>query len=239
MVKLDDLAVTYKWSRRRKSIGLSVTTDGKLVIHAPYGTPPAKIAQVVAKHRAWIERQAAARREAWARLKEGEAFYLGQPYRLTLGLGAREAVELGTRELRVWLKRADDPGWPALRAWYRRQGELIIQARLRAYSAQMGLTVARVEVRDWKSRWGEYRPGARGLLRFNWRLILLPAEILDYVVVHELAHLKEPGHTPSFWLLVSKVLPDYAPRRRWLNHYGAPFLLWQPSGSLLPAPPRP
>ena len=74
-------------------------------------------------------------------------------------------------------------------------------------------------------RWGECR--LNGPLRFNWRLILLPGKILDYVVAHELAHLQTPGHSPGFWRLVEQVLPDYRRGRQWLNHYGAPFLQYK------------
>ena len=82
-----------------------------------------------------------------------------------------------------------------------------------------------MELKGWKRRWGECHPD--GTLKFNWRLILCPPVVIDYVVVHELAHLKVAGHNPRFWGQVAKVLPDYAARRRWLNREGAPFLLWR------------
>jgi predicted metal-dependent hydrolase len=82
-----------------------------------------------------------------------------------------------------------------------------------------------VDLRDWKRRWGECHPD--GKIRFNWRLILLPPAIIDYVVAHELAHRLVPGHNRRFWGAVAQVVPDYAARRRWLNRYGTPLLLWQ------------
>ena len=94
------------------------------------------------------------------------------------------------------------------------------------FAASMGLTPGPVELKGWKRRWGECHPD--GTLKFNWRLIMCPAAVIDYVVVHELAHLKVPGHNPRFWGQVARVLPDYAVRRRWLNREGAPFLLWRP-----------
>ncbi len=227
MIDLDHLEIIYKWSPRRQTIGLTVTTQGKLVVHAPQGTPQAQIAQVVAKHRAWIERKAAARKEAWDKLKHGVAFFLGKPYRLTVVSGNPEAVELTADEIRMRLSQVGSPRWPQLQAWYQKQAEALIARRVRHYGAPLRLKVGQVEVRDWKSRWGECRPGASKSLRFNWRLIMLPGEIVDYVVVHELTHLLEPGHTPRFWRQVGQVLGDYAARRRWLNRYGAPFLLWR------------
>jgi len=89
----------------------------------------------------------------------------------------------------------------------------------------MGLAPPPLEVRNWRRRWGECHPDGR--LRFNWRLVLLPPESLDYLVVHELAHRLVPGHPPRFWQTVAKYLPDYAARSRWLRLYGAPFLLWK------------
>jgi predicted metal-dependent hydrolase len=101
-----------------------------------------------------------------------------------------------------------------------------VAARVGLFAQAMGLKAGPIQVRDWKGRWGECHL-EKGL-RFNWRLILLPPEVLDYVVVHELAHLKVPGHPREFWHQVAKVLPDWALRRRWLNREGAPFLVWEP-----------
>ncbi len=81
-------------------------------------------------------------------------------------------------------------------------------------------------MRDQRSRWGS--ASRRGCVSFSWRLIHAPPEVLDYVVVHELAHLLAPGHNPRFWRVVAAILPDHKARRRWLNQYGTPFLLWQP-----------
>jgi len=228
MINLEDLEIEYKYSSRRKSIGLTVTAEGKLVISAPRGTPAAEIARAVARHRKWIEAKATERQEAWARLQEGAAYFLGRPYRLSLAKIAkngREPVALKGDEIRVW-PGADNSLWPTLRAWLVRQADAYINARAAAYAPQLGVKVRPVEMREWRRRWGECHPD--GHLRFNWRLIMLPPEIIDYVVVHELAHLLAPGHNPRFWRVVAAILPDHKTRRHWLNRYGTPFLLWQP-----------
>ena len=98
--------------------------------------------------------------------------------------------------------------------------------RVRDYADRLGLEVEEVELREWRSKWGDCRAG--GVLRFNWRAILLPAEVLDYLVVHELVHLLESRHTRRFWRFVATVLPDYASNRSWLQQYGTAFLLWEP-----------
>ena len=224
MINLEDLEIEYKYSLRRQSIGLTVTAAGKLVISAPRGTPAAEIARAVARHRNWIEAKATERQEAWARLQEGTAHFLGRPYRLTESKIAQQPVSLKGKEMR--LRPASGASrWPTLRAWLARQADAYINERVAYYAPQLRVKVRPVEMREWRRRWGECHPD--GHLRFNWRLIMLPPDIIDYVVVHELAHLLAPGHNPRFWRVVAAILPDHKARRKWLNRYGTPYLLWE------------
>jgi predicted metal-dependent hydrolase len=226
MTDLSDLEIEYRLSPRRQSIGLMVTVQGKLVVSAPPGTSRDNLQRALAHHRDWIAKKTAERQEAWNRLREGTAFFLGKPYRLVAIGGQGESVDLGSGELRVRPGTAGADLWPPLKAWYRRQAAAFLPERVRHFSFRLRVSSGPLELRDWKRRWGECHPD--GKLRFNWRLLMLPPEIIDYVVAHELAHLKAPGHNPRFWRLVGRVLPDYAERRRWLNRYGTPFLLWRP-----------
>ncbi|MDD2903790.1 MAG: SprT family zinc-dependent metalloprotease [Syntrophales bacterium] len=215
--------VPIKWSRRRRTIGLTVTAKGEVIISAPQGSSPDLLRKALHQHRDWLERKVAARTESWARLQQGAVYFLGQTYRLALDPAAKGPVALGPGEMRV---RAATPAvaWGLLLAWYYQEAERLIKERVEHFAGAMDLRVRRVELRQWRRRWGECRPQED--LRFNWRLILVPPAVLDYVVVHELTHLKEPGHTPRFWQGVARVLPDYRERRSWLNRYGTPFLLW-------------
>jgi predicted metal-dependent hydrolase len=225
MIDLNRLDIEYRLSPRRKSIGITVTSQGRVVVTLPRGTSQADLARALEKHRAWIETKVAERQAALGRLKEGGAYLLGQPYRLTPLRGAQGAVSRNGKEIRVPLP-GDADLWPPLKAWYREQALRLIEARVSYFGASMGLKRGPVELKEWKRRWGECHPD--GKLRFNWRLIMCPPAVIDYVVVHELAHLTVPGHNPRFWARVAKVLPDYAARRRWLNREGSPFLLWRP-----------
>jgi predicted metal-dependent hydrolase len=224
MINLEDLEIEYRFSPRRKSIGLMVTAEGKLVITAPQGTPGSKISQAIAHHRGWIEQKASERQAAWARLEEGTVFFLGRPYRLSPAQNGRDPVVLKDGEIRV-RPGANGSLWPPLRTLLIRRAEALINERLAHYAPPMGLKTRPGEMREWRRRWGECHPD--GHLRFNWRLIMLPPSIIDYVVVHELAHLLAPGHNPRFWGVVAAILPDYKARRQWLNQYGSPFLLWE------------
>ncbi len=106
----------------------------------------------------------------------------------------------------------------ALEAWYRRQARTIITERLVYWNTQYGFTYQRVAIKEQKTRWGSC--SRKGNLNFNWRLLLAPLSILDYVVIHELCHLKEQNHAPRFWALVAQSCPDYRERRRWLRIHG-------------------
>ena len=224
MVDLNDLNIEYRHSPRRRSIGIKVTTEGKVVVTLPRGASRESLARALEKHRAWIERRVTERQAAWGRIKAGEAYLLGEACRLTVLRGATGAVTLNGPEIRVPLPAGADL-WSRLVPWYAERALTRLQARVAHFAASMGLSPGPVELKGWKRRWGECHPD--GALRFNWRLILCPPAVIDYVVVHELAHLKVSGHNPRFWGQVAAILPDFAARRRWLNREGAPFLLWR------------
>jgi len=105
-----------------------------------------------------------------------------------------------------------------LENWYRLRAEEVITRRVQHYAAALGWPMPRVLIRNQKKRWGSCN--AKGELRFNWRLVMLPLRVLDYVVVHEMAHLKVLNHSPSFWALVERILPDYKARHRALHELG-------------------
>ncbi|MGZ6390858.1 MAG: M48 family metallopeptidase [Ktedonobacterales bacterium] len=106
----------------------------------------------------------------------------------------------------------------ALEAWYRRQAKVVFAERLAQCNATYGFAYGRVSIKEQKSRWGSC--SRQGNLNFNWRLLLAPLAVLDYVVTHELAHLKEMNHSPRFWQLVARGCPDYLAHRRWLRQHG-------------------
>lgn len=219
----EGLDVTVRRSRRRRSLGLTVTVEGQVIVAAPVRASKDLLLQVLFKHQTWIKRKVAESRDAWARLPQGAVFFLGRAYPLSLLAQGKTPVKLARAEMRV-LAGTTAAAWPLLQAWYRLEADRLIRERVRHFARGLGPKALRVELREWRRRWGECHP--QEALRFNWRLILLPREILDYVVVHELAHLQEPSHNSRFWQRVEQTLPDYRQRREWLNRYGSPFLLW-------------
>lgn len=101
---------------------------------------------------------------------------------------------------------------------FRRQAGAIFAERAAHFARIMGVEYGRITIREQKTRWGSCSSNHN--LNFNWKLVLAPREVLDYVVVHELCHLKEMNHSPQFWAEVEKIQPDYRVRRKWLKDHG-------------------
>jgi predicted metal-dependent hydrolase len=97
-------------------------------------------------------------------------------------------------------------------------------------AAELGVSYLRIDVRDQRTRWGSC--STRGTLSFNWRLVLAPFEVLDYVVVHELCHLREPNHSARFWNLVESRRPGWSTQRAWLREHGPELLAFAPAARM-------
>ena len=225
LAKSGGLSFHLKVSRRRRSVGLTVTDTGDLLVHAPKSLSLTAIREVIHRNLAWIEKKQAERRQAWDRLETGKVYYRGQALTLELVNSGPAEVRPGNGVVVVSLRISSADPWPHLLDWYHREAQTLLEDRVRYFAPVMGLAPPPLELRNWRRRWGECHLDGR--LRFNWRLVLLPPESLEYLVVHELAHLLVPGHPPRFWEAVGKYLPDFAARRRWLRLYGSPFLLWK------------
>jgi hypothetical protein len=148
--------------------------------------------------------------------------------RLTLPRwGSLEAARRFARAERRWiererarlLRRMAPSISPAERAMLTRRARVELTARLRTLAAQHGFEAGRVTIRDQRSRWGSCSP--RGDISLNWRLVTMPDTVRDYVLLHELAHLREPNHSRRFWRLMSQICPDWRDARQWLREHGS------------------
>jgi predicted metal-dependent hydrolase len=123
---------------------------------------------------------------------------------------------------RFRLRRSDaQTGRECFIRWYGDHSRPWLRRRARAFAPRIGVTPSGLEIRDLGHRWGSCSKS--GKLNFHWATILLPASIVEYVVVHELVHLIEANHTPEFWLRVERTMPDHEQRRRWLAEHGAEY----------------
>lgn len=209
-------------STRRRTLGLALHPDGTLTVSAPHTLPLKVIREFVASQRGWIDtrrRRLAARRGAPMRFETGAALpLLGGELRLHIEPGGgRGRCRRDGERLHV---RVPDAGaaHAAVEAWYRRQAQAHFRARVAHFAPHIGRAPNAIQVRAQRTRWGSC--SARGVISLNWRLLQLPAALLDYVVVHELCHLRVPNHSPRFWAEVARVLPDWRERRRALRAAG-------------------
>lgn len=223
MLVVDDLAFKVHRSARRKTMAVTVERDGSLTLSAPPTVDEARLRSFVQEKRFWIytklaEKERLQRVVPRKAFVDGEGFlYLGRSYRLKL-LDAQDAP-LKLVAGRFCLRRDALPNAREhFIAWYSRNAKAWLGTRVRRYRTRMEVQPAGVRVQDIGYRWGSCGKG--NWLYFHWKTILLPASIAEYVVVHEMAHLHEPHHTPAFWQRVERAMPDYEQRKDWLAERG-------------------
>lgn len=187
-------------------------------------------AELVARHQGWIDRHVrriSARSAALAArptLGAGRELLLrgvAHPVAVTIAADgrARSGVQVAEGGAIVVVRSATDRRSTAetLEAWLRRQARAAVAERVALRAAEMRIDFSAISIRDQATRWGS--ASRRGMLSFNWRLVMAPPEILDYVLVHELAHLRVAGHSATFWRLVDRHFPDSRVARRWLREH--------------------
>jgi predicted metal-dependent hydrolase len=208
---------------KRKTIALVVTQEATLVVRAPFTTSLTYIENLVRKKRTWIQEKQARfqRNQSKVLPKEfvnGEGFwYLGKEYKLEIVQHQDKPVVL-EEHLKIAQERLPHAR-EYLIAWYKEQALQKITKRVEWYAKQTGLEYKSVKITNAQKRYGSC--GAKGTLNFSWRLIMAPLRVLDYVVVHELAHLDEKNHSRKFWNKVKLMLPDYRERQEWLKENGS------------------
>ena len=223
-------------SSNRSTIAVTVHPSGVVSVVAPSGIPRTKIAEAIAKKAEWIlQQQEYFRRQhnGYAKqLVSGESFfYLGRQYKLkvkrTGTIGQSAQVQLIRGQLLVTVSCATDSAAHAttvrngLVQWYRDKAGERIPRMVALFSSRLGLAYTIVRIRELKRRWGS--AGADGRVSFNWRIIMAPKRLVEYVVAHELCHLKYNDHSRDFWRLLERAMPDYERRRAELAVVGPKF----------------
>lgn len=211
-----DIAYGVRRSARARRVRVIVDPRGRVEVVLPRRAPQRAAAEAVRELRPWIDRrlaEAAAVRERLA-ARAGTVPYLGQ----TLQLVPQEGRTRVHRHGQVLHVPAGDAR-PALERWYRRAARAEVAPRLDVAVAALGTAYTRLTIRDQRTRWGSC--SAQGAIAINWRLLLAPPEVLDYVVWHEACHLVIHDHSPAFWELVRAKAGDQEQARRWLGMNGA------------------
>ena len=234
-IKIDKLIRSH-----RKTIGLQITKEAHLIVRAPYLASEAFIYKLINRKVSWIKsKQEYFKQHQNKTLSRtftpGEEFlFLGQSYTLQVVDDLPKAVVLGDflsfprkRESIMIAQVALNNARDHLECWYKTQALEYITQRVEYYASSAELKYKSVRVNDAATRWGSC--GHKDTLNFTWRLIMAPSRVIDYVVVHELMHIKEKNHSKRFWSEVKSVIDDYRWDEIWLKK-NAHLLSWPNSG---------
>ena len=236
---LGDLVLNVAPAGNRTTIEIVVERDASLVLKAPPTATISQAEQFVTSKREWIYRKLADKDALTGppivkQFVEGEGFtYLGRNYRLTLTSDADDiGVRLERGRFHVPVEHAHD-GATLMRRWYMEVGGHWLRDRIRPWAARLGDEAVGVDVRDLGYRWGSARPTS-GPQRINvhWAAAQLSPSLIDYILVHELTHLRETNHTSTFWSIVARLMPTYEQHRATLAAIGK--TIWLGSDPLAP-----
>lgn len=217
---------------RRKTASISVKPDGTVQVLVPASLPEDRVVELVERKGRWIKEKIAYFEEFKSnyspkKYTSGESFaYLGRNYRLKIVTGSPEdrPVKLMNGSFHIQVpaditrKKHDQLVVDQLSDWYREHASVRLKEKARSFAQLMGVTPSFIGIKGYKSRLGTCH--ADGRVYFNWRIIMAPHAVVDYIVVHELSHLVHHDHSKNFWKCVARVLPDYVERKAWLRANG-------------------
>jgi predicted metal-dependent hydrolase len=215
-----EIPYTVRHSARAKRVRVDVHAHSGVEVVLPSRAPDHAAAAAVRQLRPWIERRLAEAQEALERVaaRAGTVPYLDTHLQLVSEQGR---TRVHRRADRLFVP-AGDPR-PALERFYRRAARAEIAPRLDRATAIAGTSYCDLSIRAQRTRWASCSAGGR--MSFNWRLLLAPERVLDYVVWHEVCHLEVLDHSPRFWALLERRWPGYRSDRRWLSRNGATLVL--------------
>ncbi len=214
-----EIAFRLRVSDRARRCRIQVGPGG-IVLVRPRRIPERFAMQMLQEHGAWalahMDRLAAAQA---AGPPEDVILLQGQPVRVChVPEGSPESGRVELREGTLFIRGPSPVRTRGLlEAWLRARARLCLEASVALHAARMGVKPSAIRIRGQRTRWGSC--SRRGGLSFNWRLVMVPAEVLDYVVLHELAHIVHPNHSTDFWMLVHRHCPSYPLHKRWLRRH--------------------
>ncbi len=219
-----ELDYSVRRSNRRKKLAITVERDRRVVVRAPADASDESIERVVREKRLWIyektrhsQKYEALPHPPGKELVAGEsALYLGRNYRIELVEGDGREVRFNRHFLVPSSTAGHRKG--SMRDWYVSRARKLILPRVAQHARQLGANFKQAKIVDSRYRWGSCT--LHDNINLNWRLIKAPMFVIDYVIVHELAHLIEANHTPRFWNIVRTQVPTTEKARSWLREHG-------------------
>lgn len=223
-----DFPINVIRSQRKRTAEIKVD-DSHVIVIVPQTLSDLRIQSLVNQRRRWINKKLALQSQVVPyKPKEfisGEAFsYLGRNYRLKLTRKHSDNVKLKNGYFMVGRSpKKEDHIRLALEAWYKSHATQRLTEKTQRYAELLGVTPRTVTIKDFKTKWGSC--SVRDEIAFNWRIIMAPHSVIDYVVAHELCHLIEHNHSAKFWNALEKITPDYRNKKTWLRMNGQ-HLAW-------------
>jgi predicted metal-dependent hydrolase len=217
----DGIFYTVRRSDRARRVRITVEATRGVEVVLPRRAAERDAAAAVRELRPWIERRLreVGDQRAAVAARGDTVPYLGT----TLALVTEPRRTRVARRGHTLLTPDGEAQAPALERWYRRMAKLEIEPRVELAAARTASSYTRLSIRGQRTRWGSC--SAKGALSFNWRLLLAPEQVLDYVVWHEVCHLQAMDHSPRFWALVAANCPDYREHAAWLRRHGGTLVL--------------
>ena len=226
-----DLPYVFKRVPRRRRVHILVNDEGTIEVRAPWRSSLAKARELLRENAQWVVRTLDSVHERLAqrpRLVTGAHLpLLDESLRLEVRPEAQMDLFAGTGTSRGRVRRRgtvlrvdtaslnENELRGLLERWYRGEAATHLASRIEHYAPNLGVRPSRMTIRGQRTRWGSC--SGKGTVSLNWRLMMVPSALADYVVVHELCHLRHMNHSPRFWAMVAGVVPDYRQRRRSLN----------------------
>lgn len=213
---MDQITITR--SARRTTISIMVNPDATVSVVAPKFCPAWSIKKFIKDNEEWINKKTTEMRlrNQNGEKKTDQLWYLGKKYAVKYRQNKLNIIEFDDGFYIASTNQARRKTY--LVSWYKQQSRTIIQKRLHTLNLKAQMQFNSVQITEAETRWGSCSTDKN--LHFNWKLIMAPIAVIDYVIAHELAHLVEMNHTRNFWRQVGKIFPVYRQYRTWLRRYG-------------------
>lgn len=209
---------------KRKNVQIRMLSVDQIQVSAPMRMTVTELEKMILTKAKWIIRQAT-RLAALSTLTVNSAItegaqvlYLGNPYTITLKHDNKPDVYCYNNMMVISCSDDSKPADVILKDWYINSAATLFKEKTAFWAPRLGVNPQRITIKDQKTRWGSC--SSKGNINYNWRVVMAPPAVLDYLVVHELSHMLVPNHSQKFWQLVETVLPGYKNYRKWLKDNG-------------------
>lgn len=227
-MKLDDIDITIEKTDRRKTVSIFIERNGSVKVLAPITTSDEKVEAAVRSREYQIFKKLA----KWKELNHGKVnrefvngqsfLYLGRNYRLTLAENQEVPLKISGGFFHLnkkYLNKADK----LFKDFYKAKAEQKIKERMRLIEEKFQSKPTAIKVLELQNRWASWTP--KNGLNFHWKCIMAPVSVLDYIIIHEMVHLKHPNHSTEFWNELDKKMPDFREHENWLKRNGVKMAL--------------